>query len=234
MASRDSLEVRKLLERGIVQQTNTDTAVALRLRYIGTGTVTSITTVNATSVETITSDGGTDTFLFATYTTMGALADAITAAGVFEVKVLDVLRSAGSDNNLLAEVLTTATSDELGNAVYDIKVDTNAMFYVGVCLSATRAFGSTSAGHRVHLQEIAYVANMGTAAADQLKVTARKGSVERVVLEMLSVDTTLTTVSFASGAGYITSNEGEELIVTIKDGASMADGAYMRVTGLIE
>jgi len=235
MASLESLQTRKLLEKGIATFAGTDNAVALRLRYIGTGTVTSVATITATSVETITSDGGTDTYLFSAYATMGALADAINAAGIFECKVLDVLRSAASDDALLAETITVATYDELNNAVYDVKVDTSGMFYVGACLSGERAFNSpTMVGHRINLQEIAYVANMGTAAANQLKVYARKGAVERLIYSGLSVDTTATTVNFASGNGKITSNDGEELIVVIKDAASMADGAYMKLTGTIE
>lgn len=236
MASLESLRTRKLLSRGTVVYKGTDTSVALRLRYIGTGTVTSVATITATSVETITSDGGTDTYLFATYATMGALADAINAAGIFEARVLDVLRSAASDDALLAETLTVATYDENGNAVYDIKVDTSGMFYVGACLSCARGFGSIIDGHRVSLQEINYVANMGTAAADQLKVYSRniKTGYEYLVYAGLSVDTTATTVNFASGNGLITTKDGEELIVTIKDAASMADGAYIRIAGILE
>jgi hypothetical protein len=236
MASLDSLQTRKLLAKGAAVHAGTDKSVAIRLRYIGTGTVTSVTAVTATSVETITSDGGTDTFLFATYTTMGALADAINGLGIFEAKVLDVLRSAASDDAILAEAITVPTYDENGNAVYDLKVDTSGMFYVGACLSNNRAFGTVLEGHRVSLQEISYVANMGTAAADGLKVYARnvKSGVERLVYAGLSVDTTATTVTFASGQGSITSNDGEELIALIKDAASMADGAYLRVVGILE
>ena len=236
MASLESLETRKLLARGTVVYKSTDTSVAIRLKYIGTGTVTSVTSVTATSVETITSDGGTDTFLFSTYATMGAVADAINALGIFEARVLDVLRSAASDDAILAETITVATYDENGNAVYDLKVDTSGMFYVGACLSNARAFGSIIDGHRVSLQEINYVANMGTAAADGLKVYSRniKSGYENLVYAGLSVDTTATTVNFASGAGLITSKDGEELIVLIKDAASMADGAYIRVAGILE
>ena len=234
MASLDSLQVRALAASGVAVFAGTDKSVALRLRYRGTGTVTSVTVVTATSVVTITSDGGTDTFLFSSYATMGALADAINALGVFEARVLDVLRSAASDDALLAEALTTTTQDENGNAVFDLKVDTSGMFYVGACLSAARGFDSITKGHRVHLQAIDYVANMGTAASDQLKVYARKGTSERLIYSGLTVDTTATSVNFASGYGKLSSLDGEELIVTIKDGASMADGAYIRVSGIIE
>lgn len=236
MASRDGLETRKLLASGISTYAGTDLAVALRLRYKGTGTVTSVATITATSVETITSDGGTDTYTFAAYATMGALADAITAAGIFECKVLDVLRSAASDDALLAETLTVTTNDENGNAVYDVKVDTSGMFYAGACLSGARGFDSLTKGHRVNLNLISYVANMGTASANQLKIYARNCTTlaERLIYAGLSVDTTATTVNFNGGFGAVSSKDDEELVVTIKDTASMADGAYMKLDGTFE
>lgn len=237
MSSLESAKTRSILSTGISTFKGTDTAVALRLRYVGTGTVTSVATITATSVETITSDGGTDTYLFSAYTTMGALADAINAAGIFECRVLDVLRSDASDDALLAETLTSATTDENGDPVYDVKVDTSGMFYVGACLSGNRGFDGSVKGHRVHLQGIDYVANMGTAAADQLRVYARDARTqnnERLVYAALSVDTTATSVTFAGGFGKISSRDGEELVVRIKDAASMADGGYMKVTGLFE
>jgi hypothetical protein len=236
MASLESAQTRKLLATGISTFAGTDKAVALRLRYVGTGTVTSVTTVTATSVETITSDGGTDTFLFSAYTTMGALSDAINALGIFECKVLDVLRQDASDDALLAEVLTVSTVDENGSPVFDVKVDTSGMFGVSACLSGARGFDSKVDGHRVHLQGIEYVANMGTAAADQLQVWARnvKTGAERALWKGLSVDTTATSVTFAGGFGAISSRDGEEIVVRIKDGASMADGAYMKVVGQFE
>jgi hypothetical protein len=234
MASLEGLKSRAILAKGTSVYAATDKNVALRLRYKGTGSVTSITVVTATSVATITTDGGTDTFAFSSYATMGALADAINALGIFEAKVLDVLRSAASADALLAAAPVVASADELGNIVYDLVVDTSGMFYVGACLSVGRAFDVATAGHRVHLQEINYVANMNAAAADGLKIYERKGSIETLVWAGLSVDTTATTVTFASGLGKITSAEGAELIVLIKDSTSMADGAYMRLVGIIE
>lgn len=236
MASTDGLKTRALLASGISVYAGTDLAVALRLRYIGTGSVTDVTVITATSVATTTTDGGTDTYTFATYATMGALADAITAAGIFECKVLDVLRSAASDDALLAEVISVPTYDENGNAVYDVKVDTSGMFYAGACLSGSRGFDTMTKNHRVKLNTISYVANMGTASANQLKIYARNCTTkaERLVYQGLSVDTTATTVNFNGGLGNISSRDDEELIVTIKDAASMADGAYMKLDGSFE
>lgn len=236
MASMEGLKTRALLASGVATYTATDKAVAIRMRYIGTGSVTSVATINATSVTTITSDGGTDAFAFATYTTIGAVVDAINAAGIFEAKAVDVLRSAASAGALLAETITSPTSDEFGNNVFDVKVDTSLSFNIASCLSASRGFDGLTAGHRVHLQAIAYVANMGTAANDQLKVYARNCTTkaERLIYSGLSVDTTATAVTFASGLGKISSKDNEELIVSITDAASLADGAYMQLIGIVE
>lgn len=234
MSSLDSLKVRKMLAKGTVIQKNADQPVAIRLKYVGTGTVTSVTVVTATSVAMITSDGGTDTYLFSTYTTMGALADAINADGIFEAKVLDVLRSDGSDNNLLAAVLTAPTKDEAGNNVYDIVTDTSAMYQLGACLSPFRAFDAPK-GHRVNLQEVKYFATLGSAAADKVQIWKRIGATEVQIFGELSVSATATTINFANGDGYITGDENGEIIAILKDAASLSDtAAFIRVAGTIE
>ena len=167
MGSLDGALTRQALAENIVVNRGTDEAVALRQKYVGTGTVTSVTAVTATSVVNVTSDGETDTYLFATYATFGALVDAINADGIFEARVVDVLRSDATDDNILAEAITTATTDENGDSVFDLKVDTDGMFYVGVCLSGNLGFNFRPAGHKVQLSAIDYLANMGTAAAGQ-------------------------------------------------------------------
>lgn len=233
MASLESLQTRAVLAKGTVVQKGSDESVALRLKYVGTGSVTSVITVTATSVEVIT-DLGTITADFATYTTVGAVADKLAATGEFQVKVLDVLRSAASDNNLLAGSLTaTNKTDENGNLVYDIFTDSSAFFQYGACLSPARGFDVPKGG-RVHLQAIDYVANVGIAAADSVQIWARKGTVERQLFGALSVDTTATQILFANGQGKITGGVDEELIVLVKDAGSLADGGYIRATGIIE
>ncbi|MFA5445144.1 MAG: hypothetical protein WC262_09275, partial [Bacteroidales bacterium] len=98
MASLDSALLKQALQKGIVRRVTNDLAVGLRLRYIGTGTVTTVAATQATSVVLTTSDGGIDTYLFSDYATLGALADAINADGIFEAKVMDALRSENPDD----------------------------------------------------------------------------------------------------------------------------------------
>jgi len=238
MGSLDFALTRQALAENIVVSRATDQAVALRQRYIGDGTVTSVTAVTATSVVNVSTDADTtahtDTYLFSAYATFGALVDAINADGRFEARVVDVLRSDASDDAILAEAITTMTYDENGDGVFDLKVDTDGMFYVGACLSGNLGFRPRPDGHKVSLVGIDYLANMGTAAADGLRVYARDAKTqgdERLVASFLSVDTTATSVTFGGGLGSIDSRSNEELVVRIKDAASMADGAYMIASG---
>ena len=211
MASQDSLKVRNLLAEGVVRQVLDDKGIALRLRYIGTGTVTSVTTVQATSVALVTSDGGTDTYLFATYTTMGALADAINADGIFECKVIDALRSENPDDFFIAAVVSAGT-DGNGVTCYDLLRDVSAAATAACCLSPLNPDFDMPKGHRVHLRQISYNVD-NTASTDTLKIYKRKGTVETLIYSAANVDNTATDLTWASGEAKITGGVDEELVV---------------------
>jgi len=235
MASLDSLQTRNLMAKGDVRQVGTDTPIAIRLKYIGTGTITSVTTTTATNIVMITSDGGTDTYAFATYDTVGKLVDAINADGIFSAKVLDTVRSEATASQFVNGAITAATED--GVSFYDVKVDTDAADYFAVRLTFDRGFDKAhKASHRVHLQEIKYLMDVSTAAAGAVKVYEVDGDTETLVMSDLSVDNTATTITFASGDGKITSGNGNDLVVKIDDGGNLADstGNFLRIVGIIE
>jgi hypothetical protein len=235
MASLDSLQVRALAAKGVVRQVTNDAAIGIRLKYVGTGTVTSVTVVSATSVAIITSDGGTDTYEFATYDTIGYLADAINDDGIFEARVIDALRSEGSDDWFLAAAPVVAGTDEDGNVVYDLVADTSGAATMAICLSPKgTSMTEKPSGHRVHLQEIFYNID-NTAAATALKIYQRtKDGVESLLSAQLNVDATDTTVTFASGQGKITGENDAELIVFF-DGTVVNQSTNMiRVVGIRE
>jgi len=186
MSSLDSVLIRKNLASGVVLQVGSDEAVAIRLRYIGSGTVTSVTVTTATNIVMVTSDGGTDTYAFATYTTVGALVDAINADGIFEAKVLDALRSQATDGSEFVTGAITAGTDENGVVVWDVLNDSSVLLELGVTLSPHRNFDFPK-GHRVHLQQLVYSVNMGTAAADSVQIYRRRGATETQVFGALSV-----------------------------------------------
>jgi len=142
MASLDSALLKQALQKGIIRRVANDGAVGLRLRYKGTGTVTSVAATQATSVVLTTSDGGTDTYLFSAYSTLGALADAINADGIFEAKVMDALRSENPDDFFVTTASQTATTDDNGVVCYDLAIDTNVAATFSCVLSPSVNFDS--------------------------------------------------------------------------------------------
>jgi hypothetical protein len=234
MPSQDSLQVRGLLALGDVRQTGTDEPIAIRLRKVGSETATSVTVVSATSLALVGSTT-TDTYLFATYTTIGSLVDKINADGRWEAKAVDTLRSLASVNNLLAAAPVTAGTDENGVVIWDVKTDTSASLQISVGLTPRRNFDAPK-GHRVHVQQVVYSVNMGTAAVDSFQIWRRRGATETQVFGQLSVDTTETTLNLASGVGKISGRDEDEFVVLVKDAATLADAAgnFVRVIGTIE
>lgn len=236
MSSLDSLQVKNLLAKGDVRQVGSDSPIAIRLKYIGTGTVTSVTTDTGTDLELITSDGGTETFAFATYTTVGTLVDKIDASTYWSAKVLDTIRSEATATQFVNGAITAG--DEDGTSYYDVLVDTDAADYFAVRLTYDRGFdkSKTQAAHRVHLQEIKYHINLGTASAENLKIYEIDGTTETIRLKDLPVDDTATTITWASGEGFISAGNGNDLVVKIDDGGNLADssGNYLRINGLIK
>ena len=234
MSSLDSLKIREILAEGTVIQAGTDVPVAIRIRKLGSESATSVTVTTGTNIVLVGSTT-TDTVTFATYTTYGAVVDQINTTGRWEAKILDALRSTASVSTLVTGTITAGT-DANGVVVWDALQDTSASLQIAVCLSSKRNFDSVN-GHRVNLQQVVYAVNMGSAAADSFQVWIRnsKGT-ETKVFGDLSVDTTATTYSFALGFGKITSKNDGEIIVLVKDAATLADATsnYVRAVGTIE
>ena len=237
MASKDSLEVRKLASKLTVQVSRDDTPVAIRIRAkLAAGAVTSVTTTTATNIVFISADGGTDTYTFATYTTVGAVADAINSDGMFEAIVLDALRSDASASKFIDGAIT-AGNDDNGVIVWDVKADTSATDYMTATLSLGRNFDSNKKGHQVTLKEIQYNVNISAAEANAVRAYVRNlSNVETQVYGVASVDATLTTLSWASGNGGITASEGADIIVRVFDTTSITDAAgnYVQASGILE
>lgn len=237
MASLDSVQTRQILSRGAVQQCGTDSPVAIRLRYVGTGTVTSVTVTTGTNIVMVTSDGGTDTYAFGTYATVGALVDAINADGIFEARVLDSLRSEATATQFVDGAITASVIYNAANTaqtVWDVKVDTSAAGYFAVCLSFDRGFDGVRGAHRVKLQEVKYLMNLGTAGT--VLIYDRFKGVETLVFSEAAVDNTATSITFASGEGNITVADGHEIVVHIQDTGTLSDAAtnFLRAVGVLE
>jgi len=227
MNSRDIAQTRLAGKVGVLTHLEDDESVAIRLRYIGTGTVTSVTVTTGTNIVMVTSDGGTDTYAFATYTTMGTLVDAINADGIFEAKLLDVLRSDASASKLVDGAISSSVLD--GITIWDALIDTSALDKASVCVTADRGFsmGDALKGKKwLHLKLFKYYQDINGATAGAVKITKRVGSTETTVASYASVDTTVTSVfDYTASEAYLSVKPGEELILSVQDATSITDSA---------
>ena len=94
----NAYEYQQMNKTGTVGQITTNTPIALRIRFVGGGSVTSVTNTAATNLVLIATDGSgssstvTCTYGDATGSTLGACVDTINASGLWEAKILDALR----------------------------------------------------------------------------------------------------------------------------------------------
>jgi hypothetical protein len=229
MASLDSLQVKQLAAQNVSVNVVDDAPVALRLKYKGTGTITSVTVDTGTDLEMITSDGGTETFAFATYSNLGLLVDAINASDYWEALLLDGLRTDETVNSDLVNGAKTISS----TGFYDLTVDTstaldsaNKHTFAYRC-TVDRNPGSTKpkSGRRIRLSEVIYNINVSAAEAKGFRIYEwdAVNKTETLVYQAASVDATATTVNFASGNKTLDAGYGNDLIVKVVDGTSITD-----------
>jgi len=229
---------RSYAEKGVVAQVGTDTPVALRIRATAAaGAVTSVTTVTGTAITAITANGGSEVWDFATYSTIGLLADRINASVYWECKILDTIRSFATDDQFVDGAISASAVN--GISYYDVLVDTSEAKYFAYRLSNDRSVGEDYpvAGHRVHLQEFVYYATLGNVTADDVQVWETKpNGTETQKMGLLSVSATETTENFVSGRGKLTAADGNDLVIVLVDDTTLADSAdnYLRVTGISE
>lgn len=236
MSSLSALQFRALAAKGVVAQINDDQDAAIKLKYVGSGTVTSVTVTTATDITMVTSDGGTDAYTWAGYTTLGALVDKINTDGIFQAKVMDGLRATATGANIFTAGAITA--DAKGE--YSMLYDTTYSLALAYRLTYDRTFGTSQKFrdlHRVHLQEI--VTNItcgGGADANSFKIYEcapdSRGSTETLLYTKTPTSGSSNTTSWASGEGKLTASEGNDLVVVITDGTSITGS--LTVSGILE
>ena len=245
MSSLEALRTRHYAAKGIVVREGADTPSQIRMKYVGTVGVTSVTVTTGTSLITITNElvAGTSTpttktYLFATYITVGAVCDAINKDGLFEAYVVDALRSdSTTGGNYQINGAIAAGTDDNGVPCYDMLTDTSVSKAVTATLTPFKNFDAIKKGmgHVFHLQGINYFATLGGAGANLVRVYLRKGTVESQVFGAISASAADTAITFASGQGKITSMDGGEIIVRLQDGTSVSDTAlYLQAVGIYE
>lgn len=243
MASLQSLQQRNIAKRLTVVQSNVNKDVALRLHYIGTGSVTSVTVTTATDITFITSDGGTDQYTWAAFTTLGALCDAINKDGIFEAKILDGLRSEATEASKFVDG-AISSSDDGNETVYDLLWATNGgtVKRMAARLTMDRTFATKDKllkGHRVTLKEIATSFTLGGGAdTNAMKIyectKSDKGETETLLLQRTPTSGSAVEFDWANGEGGITGKDGSDIVVFVTDGTSFDAAATMSIAGILE
>lgn len=226
MGSQGNIAVRQGLASNLARTVVDDTPVAIRLKYKGTGTVTTVTVDTDQDITLITSDGGTEEFLLATYTTMGTLVDAINASAYWEVKLLDALRADSTGSSPFVDDADVTISSD---GYYDSLIDTSVSKAMTYRVTNDRGVDTKKpeGAHRVRLREVVYNLDINAASANGFRIYEwdKSAKTETQKYRKASVDATETTVNFASGRGYVDAGFGNDLIVRIIDGTSLTDAA---------
>jgi len=243
MGSLNAVQVRQGLAQGVSDVVVDDTPVAIRMKYKGTGTVTSVVVDTDQDITLTTSDGGTEEFLLATYTTMGALVDAINGSAYWEAKLLDAKRddkTTGSPfvNNAGVTISTDGYYDALIDTSEAVDADDNHVYTIRVTYDRGVGVEKPSGSHRVRLQEIIYNVDIGATLAKGFRIYEWDASAKTEVLryQVAAVDATKTTINFANGKGSLDAGFGNDLIVRVLNANSITDQAdnYLNVTYLRE
>lgn len=235
MASLNSLQMRALAAQTTGIRYAEDEPIALRIIHTGTAAVTSVVCTTATSLVLTDADGAS-TFTFnPSYATLGALVDGINATANWKAKLLDGLRTTlTTASNLVAGTLTASSVN--GEWGYSVNLDTTNTFTFPIRCAYDRTAGGKlpAGGHRVKLVEFAYVLDVGTAAANKVKIYEWDPvlKTETQIWQAASVDSTTTETSFDFSKAPITAKEGNELIVLVTDAASITDAATNYIQAL--
>jgi hypothetical protein len=220
--------------------------VSMRIRYTGKGTPVSVTVTTATNVVLVSTETAgtttvTCTFATAGNTTVGGAASYINSAGAgnWKARVVDDQSGAPSASHFVTGAVTAGTIR--GQRVWDLvlstvaAVDAAGLFYNAYKISYDRAFDKPNFTlHRVSLYEVKYYATFGTIGSLSVIQVDPVTLAEEVIYLIPDVNTTLTTVNFGGGLGWITADEGKDLLVKIDGSTSLAAGNYMNITGLLE
>lgn len=226
MASLNSLQMRSLAAQTTGIRVAEDEPVALRITHVDDAAVTSVVVTSATNLV-LTDADATSTFTFGSgYGTLGLLVDGINATANWKAKILDGLRATlTTASNLVGGTLTANSKN--GEWGYDVMLDTTTTFTFPIrCTYDRTAKGLLpSSGHRVKLVNFEYVLNVGTAAADMVKIYEWDPveKTETQIWQAASVDSTSTVTSFDFSKGPITAKEGNDLIVLVTDAAAITD-----------
>jgi hypothetical protein len=227
--------MKQTAKKGVVVQRLLDKSIGVRIRSKENGGGVAITVTQATKVRLTSTTGGNDDYTWgvAGIDTVGALVDAINADGMFEAVVIDALRSENPDDFFIDGAAVT-TTDENGVVCYDLLVDNSVALTWAVCLSPLKPNFDMPAGHRVHLQQVDYDVD-NTTSTNTLKIYRRsKSGTETLIYSATNADGSDTSLTWASGEGYISGSIDEDLVVFFDGTVVDANSTYIRLIGIYE
>ena len=222
MASLQSLQARRLSDKYLAVRI-VDDPTAIRLKYVGGGSVTSVTMTTATDVTLVTVSGGvtyTDAYLWEDYVTMGDVADAINNDQRFEAKVVNALRGDATGTDVFVTGTKTITAD----GYYDLTSDTTYTKNLTARLSFDNdpLVTKLEVDHRVHLWEIKTQFTVGGTYTFKVYECDPRGGKETMIWQTVpTVGGTAASITWASGEGRITARPGCDLVAQLVDDTSI-------------
>jgi hypothetical protein len=223
MASLNSLQIRALTAQTTGIRVTDGTPVALRITHVSADAVTSVAVTTGTSIV-LTDAAAATTVDFATYATLGAVADKINNLANWRCKLLDGLRTMVTTANIVTTNAGLTANSSYGEYGYDVLLDSTVAFTMPIRITYDRSASRNkpNSGHRVKLNEVDYVMNVGTAAADMVQIWEWDPVLrtETQIWQGASVDSTSTVTTLDFSKAPITSKEGNDLIVLVTDAAS--------------
>jgi len=226
MSSLNSLQMRDLAKQTTGIKNTENAAIALRITNPSKKVTSVVTTADTIA---LTDSDGLTTITLSTEGTMGDVADAINATANWKCKLLDSLRSQITTTNSTLIVNAGLTANyKLGEWGYDVLLSTTVAFTYPIRITYDRTAGSLlPAGHRVKLVSFDYVLNVGTAAANMVKIYEWDPVLrtETQIWQAASVDSTTTVTSADFSKAPITAKEGNDLVVLVTDAAAITSAA---------
>lgn len=233
----------KALETGVGVALVADQGVALRLRYVGSPesspdyadavlvSATSLTlSVSGVADDTV---GASGVLLFATYTTLGTLVDAINLSANWEAEIVAGLRTDAVNGS---EMLARSTSSFRPYVSVELKWDSSDGGVLGVdyALESFPAFSRSTVReqHRVSFERLLAYVNTGSAEVIQVYVYEvakdRASALKTLAQFAVADDTALDTgeVDFPIHAEW-----GNDILVRFRGTGWVDTSAYLRVQG---
>jgi hypothetical protein len=222
-----------------------DAPVALAIKYVGSSVSATVTVVSATgitlkvgAVGAEAADTSVDTngvVEFSTYTTLGAVADAINVSGNWKAEIVDGLRSdAVNGSQMLARSETTLAPAK--TQVLSLFWDTSAHLAISYAISARRTnLNATQKGKTSVFKACNSLINTSSGETTLLRVysVSRDRASSTLLFTQVGADNTDLASTVAAGQGDVRSAVGEDLLVRLSAANLPDSGAYLNVAGYV-